>query len=97
MVHAMVRTDISGRITHWDEGAEQLFGHTVVAAVGQPVDLIVPEDFRDAHWNGFRRAMERPEIKDMAADLPVLCADGVSRRMAPGLARGRGRSPGDRG
>ena len=82
MVHAIVRTDTTGRITHWDEGAEQLFGHTSVAAVGQPVDLIIPEHLRDAHWNGFRRAMERPEIKNMAADLPVLCADGAVRWFA---------------
>ena len=66
------------------EGAEQLFGHTAVAAVGQPVDLIVPEHPRDAHWNGFRRAMERPEIKDMAADLPVRGELAPTCRLVPG-------------
>lgn len=50
--------------------------------IGRPVDVIVPERLRDAHWAGFRRAMAAPEIKDMAADLPVLCADGVIREYA---------------
>jgi hypothetical protein len=47
-----------------------------------PVDLIVPEHLRDAHWAGFHRAMASPEVKDLAADLPVLCADGCVREFA---------------
>ncbi len=82
MVHAMIRTDTAGRISYWDDGAERLFGHPAAMAIGQPVDLIVPEHLRSAHWRGFRRAMDTPEIKDMAADLPVLCADGVVREFA---------------
>lgn len=46
------------------------------------MDLIVPEHLRDAHWAGFHRAMAAPEIKDMAGDLPVLCADGKVREYA---------------
>jgi PAS domain S-box-containing protein len=97
MVHAIVGTDPTGRIIQWDEGAEQLFGHAATAAVGQPVDLIVPEHLRDAHWNGFRRAMAKPMIKDMAADLPVLCADGKVREFAGrllALSDGLGRAVG---
>jgi PAS domain S-box-containing protein len=82
MSHATVRADATGRITDWDAGAEQMFGHTAADAVGQLVELIVPEPLREAHWNGFHRAMRSPEIKDMAADLPVLCADGVIREFA---------------
>ncbi|MFD9219631.1 hypothetical protein ACFWDI_06295 [Streptomyces sp. NPDC060064] len=46
------------------------------------MDLVVPEHLREAHWAGFRRAMEEPAIKDLAADLPVLCADGQVRTYA---------------
>ncbi|MBN1091965.1 PAS domain S-box protein [Blastococcus sp. TML/M2B] len=77
--HAVVIVDTEGVITSWNEGAVRLFGHAASAAVGQPVDLIVPEHLRDAHWAGFHRAMASPEIKDMAADLPVLCSDGIIR------------------
>ncbi len=46
------------------------------AALGQSLDLIVPDAFRARHWAGFQRAMEAPQVKDLAADIPVLCADG---------------------
>ena len=82
MSHATIRTDETGRITSWDSGAEKLFGHTADSAIGQPVDLIIPEPLRAAHWAGFHRAMRDPQIKDMAADLPVLCADGIIREFA---------------
>jgi len=79
---AVIMADRAGRVTHWDEGAEALFGHRAADVVGRRVDLIVPEHLRDAHWAGFERAMATPEIKDLAADLPVLCADGEVRSFA---------------
>lgn len=75
----MVVVDTEGIITSWNDGAVVLFGHDAPSAIGRPVDMIVPEHLRDAHWAGFHRAMAAPEIKDMAADLPVLCADGEVR------------------
>jgi len=80
--HAVVVVDTAGIITSWGDGAAELFGHDAPAAIGQPVDIIIPGHLRDAHWAGFRRAMASPEIKDMAADLPVLCADGEIREFA---------------
>lgn len=80
--HAVVVVDRDGAVTHWNAGAETLFGHTVAAALGRQVDFIVPPHLREAHWVGFRRAMAAPDIKDMAADLPVLCADGEIREFA---------------
>lgn len=80
--HAVVVVDTAGVITSWNEGAVQLFGHAAPRAIGQRVDLIVPEHLRVAHWAGFQRAMASPEIKNLAADLPVLCADGRIREFA---------------
>ncbi|MDN5757069.1 MAG: PAS domain S-box protein [Tomitella sp.] len=77
--HAVIQTDTQGLIRLWNQGAEQLFGHSATQAVGRPVDIIIPDHLRDAHWAGFHRAMQKPEIKDLAADMPVLCADGVVR------------------
>ena len=82
MTHAVVATDREGVITHWDAGATDLFGHPADAVIGQRVDLLVPEHLRDAHWLGFHRAMETPVVKDLAADLPVVCADGETRTFA---------------
>lgn len=79
---AIVVADTTGTITHWNRGAEVLFGHPAEYAVGQSLDLIVPEHLRDAHWTGFERAMAHPEVKDLAADLPVACADKRVRTFA---------------
>ena len=80
--HAVIVINTEGVVTSWNEGAVQLFGHEASVALGQRVDFIIPEHLRDAHWAGFHRAMAAPEIKDMAADLPVLCADRQIREFA---------------
>ena len=80
--HAIVIADADGTITWWSRGAELLFGHSAAAAVGQKLDLIVPEILRVRHWIGFQRAMQAPQVKDLAADIPVLCADGQVKEFA---------------
>jgi PAS domain S-box-containing protein len=78
----VIETDTAGVIQRWNDGAEELFGHPAAVALGRKVDFIVPWHLRDAHWTGFHRAMNEPKIKDLAADLPVLCADGEVRHFA---------------
>ena len=80
--HAVVVTDADGTITWWSHGAEELFGHTTAAAVGQSLNIIVPDALRARHWAGFQQAMEAPQVKDLAADIPVLCADGQVKEFA---------------
>jgi PAS domain S-box-containing protein len=80
--HAIVVADADGTITWWSPGAEVLFGHSAAAALGQSLDLIVPDGLRARHWAGFARAMEAPRVKDLAADIPVLCADGQVKEFA---------------
>jgi PAS domain S-box-containing protein len=79
---AVIETDTEGVIRRWDAGAESLFGYAAGEALGRPVDLIIPEHLRAAHWAGFHRAMAQPMVKDLAADLPVRCADGEIRTFA---------------
>ena len=80
--HAIVTVDTQGVIRSWDNGAETLFGHSAAEAVGQSLDLIVPAELAKAHWAGFHRAMAEPKLADLAADLPVRCADGEVRHFA---------------
>ncbi|MFC0675212.1 PAS domain S-box protein [Brachybacterium hainanense] len=80
--HAIIIADTTGHITRWNSAAETLFGYPASRALGESLDLIVPEELRDAHWRGFFRAMANPEIRDLAADLPVRCADGTTRHVA---------------
>jgi PAS domain S-box-containing protein len=79
---AVIMTDTEGCISYWNAGAESLLGYSALAAMGQSLDLIVPIEHREAHWRGFHRAMDQPQIKDLASDLPLLCADGTNRHFA---------------
>ncbi|NOJ47436.1 PAS domain S-box protein [Bradyrhizobium archetypum] len=54
---AIVATDRDGRITFWNPGAERIFGFTANEAAGQPLDIIIPENLRARHWEGFRHTM----------------------------------------
>lgn len=78
MDHAIVATDKDGRITHWDGGSEEFFGYAATEAIGQPVDLIVPDELRERHWTGFRRVMGGGErhLEGAAINLPVRVRSG---------------------
>ena len=42
----------------WNPGAERIFGYASKDAVGQSLDIIIPERLRKHHADGFRRVME---------------------------------------
>lgn len=54
---AIIFADREGRIQLWNSGAEALFGYRAEEALGQTLDLIIPERLRDRHWEGYRTAM----------------------------------------
>ena len=54
---AVVLDHPNGVIRFWSGGAETLFGYSTSEAIGQTLDLIVPPEYREAHWRGFRRAL----------------------------------------
>ncbi len=55
---AVVFGDREGIIRLWNAGAETMFGYTAAEAVGQSMDLIVPEKHRAKHWEGYDRVMQ---------------------------------------
>jgi len=59
MPEALIFADLQGIIQRWNPGAENVFGFTAAEAVGQSLDLIIPERMRKAHWEGFNKAIER--------------------------------------
>jgi PAS domain S-box-containing protein len=73
-----ILADGSGAIRFWSEAAERAFGHTPAAAVGQSLDLIVPAEYRAAHWGGFARAIDAgaASVEGEATRFPVQRADG---------------------
>ena len=76
---AIIATDRDGRITFWNPGAERIFGFTAAEAIGQSLDLIVPENLRARHWSGFRHTMATGTSRYGHGDLlsvPGLTKDG---------------------
>lgn len=59
IAEAVIFADPSGTIRAWNEGAAEAFGFTAEEAVGQNLDLIIPEKLREAHWRGFNAAIAR--------------------------------------
>jgi PAS domain S-box-containing protein len=57
MPEAVVVSDRAGVILLWNRGAEGMFGHPATEAVGQTLDLIIPERYRARHWEGYRTVM----------------------------------------
>ena len=54
---AIVATDRAGIITFWNPGATRIFGFASSEAVGQSLDVIIPENLRKRHWDGFHQTM----------------------------------------
>jgi PAS domain S-box-containing protein len=55
---AIMFADREGLIRLWNHGAEHMFGYTQAEALGQSLDLIIPENLRGRHWDGYYRVME---------------------------------------
>jgi PAS domain S-box-containing protein len=76
---AVVYSDATGRIQFWNGGAEQMFGYPAAEAVGQSLDLIIPEPLRRRHWDGYNATMRTGETRYGAGDLlavPAIRKDG---------------------
>jgi PAS domain S-box-containing protein len=54
---AIIFADREGIIRLWNQGAEIMFGYSAEEAIGQSLDLIVPERQRARHWEGYRKVM----------------------------------------
>ena len=60
---AVIYADNTGTIRRWNHAAAALFGYSAEEAVGQNLDLIIPEHLRAAHWRGFEAAMTNAVMK----------------------------------
>lgn len=58
---AVMFADSQGVIRLWNEAAAEIFGYSPEEAIGQSLDIIVPDEFRDPHWAGYEAAIERGE------------------------------------
>jgi PAS domain S-box-containing protein len=78
---AIIAADREGFIRFWNPGAERIFGHTSGAAIGQSLDIIIPERLRERHWKGYRRVIETSESRYSDGGIlsvPAITKDGAA-------------------
>jgi PAS domain S-box-containing protein len=76
---AIIASDADGRVLFWNPGATRIFGFDAAEAVGQSLDLIIPEKLRARHWQGYRHVMDTGRSRYGEGDLlsvPAVTKDG---------------------
>jgi len=71
MVAMIVATDADGEIVSWNPAAERIFGYGEAEIVGRPLTVIMPERYRDAHREGFNRALTTDDYNIMGKTVSV--------------------------
>jgi nitric oxide dioxygenase len=74
---AIVAADKEGIICFWNPGAERIFGYARDAAIGQSLDIIIPERLRKRHWDGYHRVIKSGESRYGHGD--VLAVPGIKK------------------
>ena len=60
---AIIYVDNFGNIQRWNEAASHLFGFSKEEALGENLNIIIPERARKAHWHGFDTAIKNGKLK----------------------------------
>jgi two-component system, cell cycle sensor histidine kinase and response regulator CckA len=61
-IDAVLGTDMEGKVTAWNHGAEMMFGYTPVEIIGQSVAILSPEDKRERMIEMRNQALEGKSI-----------------------------------
>ncbi len=77
--HAVIVADPDGVIRFWNPAAEQIFGRSRADAVGESLDVIIPDKLRARHWEGYRRVMRtgQTEYAGRTLAVPAVRQDGT--------------------
>jgi PAS domain S-box-containing protein len=76
---AIVYADEDGVIRFWNRGAERVFGFAEAEALGNTLDLIIPESLRGRHWQGYAATMTSGVTRYGAGEIlavPAMHKDG---------------------
>lgn len=85
---AMLVCDCSGKIIYWNTGCERVFGFASFEALGQSLDLIIPEKHRGVHWKGWASAVQQGHTRygTELLSVPALRKDGARISIAFSIA-----------
>jgi PAS domain S-box-containing protein len=74
---AIIAADQEGIIRFWNPGAERIFGYARDAAIGQSLDIIIPERLRKRHWDGYHHVINSGESRYGHGD--ILAVPGIKK------------------
>ncbi len=60
---AIVLADRNGNIIAWNRAAQSIFGYREEEVLGQPLTMVMPERYRDAHRKGIARVQSGGEAR----------------------------------
>lgn len=63
IAEAVVFANRDGVIERWNAAAVATFGFSAAEAIGQSLDLMIPEHLRAAHWRGFDAALNSGTLR----------------------------------
>ncbi len=79
---AVIVSDIKGNVVVWNAAAERLFGWTETEALGQSMEMIIPERLRKRHWEGYDKSMQTGQTRYAHDVLRVPAVDKAGRAMS---------------
>ncbi|MBI5902199.1 MAG: PAS domain S-box protein [Deltaproteobacteria bacterium] len=76
---AILAVDEGGRITLWNRAAGLMFGYSEAEAAGGSIEIIIPDEYREAHRKGMERFLATGETKVIGktVELEGLRKDGL--------------------
>jgi len=87
---AVISIDEQHRITLFNRAAESTFGYSSAEVMGQPLDLLIPERFREIHNQHFSRFAQSGRenmLMSQRNPVPGLRKDGVEFLMSASLSQ----------
>ena len=80
MSDAIIYADAEGVIRRWNQGAVRIFGFAEAEALGRSLDIIIPENLRERHWQGYRATMRTGQSRygdGQLLSVPAMRKDGT--------------------
>ncbi len=60
---AVIIAGNDGTILEWNESAVRIFGWSREQAIGENIDMLIPDNQKDEHWEGYDKVLESGETK----------------------------------
>lgn len=83
---AIIFADREGLIRIWNKGAESVFGFSAEEVLGKSLDVIIPEELRRRHWEGYSKAIAHRRTRTGGRVLNTRALHKDGRRLYAGMS-----------